>query len=111
MGSKEWMQGMITFTALAGMLQAVVGGALTMQDIIFLILVTAFFIALEHDYYKYKLRMGGKNGENNSHFSILKLGWPSPNKFLFALKNYYFFKIFYFSKREYVFILSQTFSF
>jgi hypothetical protein len=66
MENKAWMQGMITFTALAGLLQAVAHGAITMTDLMFIVLVTAFFVALEHDYNKYKQRVERKKNESIS---------------------------------------------
>lgn len=82
MENKAWMQGMITFTALAGLLQAVAHGAITMTDLMFVVLVTAFFVALEHDYNKYKQRMERKKNE-----SILSPGEQQTPHSLFNLKK------------------------
>ena len=61
MEDKVIKQGVVIFSALTGLLQAVAQGAVGMQDVVFIMLVTAFFVALEHDYHKYKQRIEREN--------------------------------------------------
>ena len=74
---RVWKQGIVIFTALAGLMQAVAQGTLVMQDVLFIVLITAFFVALENDYHKYKQRIGC--GEENKH--ALSSGEPKSTSY------------------------------
>ena len=93
-GSMEYKvmkQGAVVFSALVGLMQSVAVGTMTVQDVLFIALITAFFVALENDYHKYKQRVERENKEKH----VLPSGeptsapYPSSNARPLPRVNYY----------------------